>query len=167
MTFCKNSLIEEMSRLPLSELDEVVKQAKKLAAEKKMASISKDEIERLRLAYKRLWLGQRIRYKANLKVSFDFLISAEHEYGGFEEINIKLDSITGRGAVWKDYIKPLIETELSLCIGENCATGVDDKIANACDEESRLYEKCQQMRLAFQDTYQIDAMEAFKLIEAE
>jgi len=161
---------ELLSQLSIDQIEKVCKDAKSLAARNKRKEIPSDEIERLNIAYRRLKLGQKISYTIDVPIKFDFKISAQYEYGGFEEIDIEFlthkckphkDS-DSPGIVWVEFLKDLWQMEAGLLIGEQCATGVDKKIATACDEESAVYKDFQKLSRDFEEKYGVDTFEFIK-----
>jgi hypothetical protein len=154
----KTELLDILSGLSPEELRVIAEEAKDLALKKRIAAIPEDVIERLKLSQKRLELGQRITYEFDVPVKLDFKISAEYEYGGFEEIKVEIDSskLDGSEKKWVDYLKDTWISDASMYIGENCATGVDDKVADACDEESQEYKNFRKLSRNFEEQYGVD-----------
>ena len=154
-----NDLIEDLAKLSPEALKQAVAEAKILGAKRRKESIPSDEVARLKLAQQRLELGQKVSYRVTVPIQMDFTIKAEHEYGSFSEIDIKflVDDCVGSGKVWLEYLKEMWETDAGMYIGENCATGVDRKISEACDEESRVYKDLRKAIRHFEDKYEVDA----------
>lgn len=154
-----NDLIEGLAKLSPESMKQAVAEAKILGAKKRRDSIPPDEVARLKLAQQRLELGQKISYRVTVPIQMDFTIKAEHEYGNFSDIDIKflIDDCVGSGKVWLEYLKEMWEADASMYIGENCPTGVDKKIAEACDEESGVYRRLREIIRNFEDIYEVDA----------
>jgi len=152
------NLAEELARLSPEQRRDTVKQAEELSLRNRIDAVPPDEIERFKLAHKRLGMGQKISYRFNVPIEMLFLIRADYEYGNFSEINIKflIDDIESPGKAWLEYLKDSWETDSSLYIGEACPTGIDDKVADACDEESEVYKKLRRMQNDFEERYGID-----------
>jgi len=152
------NLAEELAKLSPEQLRDTVEQAKKLSLQTRIGAVPPDEIERFKLAHKRLGLGQKIFYSFNVPIKMEFTIRADYEYGNFSEIDINflIEDIDSPGKAWLEYLKDMWESDASMYIGENCPTGIDDKVADACDEESEVWAKLRRMQNSFEEKYGID-----------
>jgi len=160
-------LINKMSKLTFDQLKETVEEAKSLALKNCIDSIPEDEIERFKNAHQRLNLGQRISYKLKVPIKIDFKISAAYEFGGFEEVNVKVldQQCSGKGSEWvKHYVKEILENEMPIQIVEDCATGIDGNVDTACGEETAVYNNFRKLLWDLEEKYKVDP---WKLIEKE
>jgi len=159
----QNELVEKLSKLHPEKLRETFEKAKKQAIRYRINQIPQDEIERLQNVYKRLELGQKISFKTTVPIKFDFKISPEHEYGGLTEINIKFltEGLSSPDVDYVNYLKDMWEIEGALTIGEDCAI-INKQVSDACEEESTIWAKFRNMRINFENKYNVDVSEVLK-----
>jgi hypothetical protein len=169
----KEELLDQLATLSLKDIKSISEEAIKQSSIRKKESIPQEVWDDLYRKQKRLDEGQKVIYRINVPIQIVFTAKAEWEYGTVSDYKMSFPT-AGLSASEVEKLKKFEDTlgkSLQDCLlyaSEDCSlANLDNRISNACQEETAAYDAFNNLRRQIENELDVDPWPVLKSMEAD